>query len=247
MKKQIRLLIEGLFDDIYAVEDEKNIDTEIADKLITYKIGDVYYKNKEPYAVCASTEDSFQDFKQRFMLITNESPRLIWSEKQIKYDNFNYENYHQYDEIIEEIEQYDNVDESIFGADAKRYSGFKIKNDWNTFIEIDEKGYENTQMIKNNFDLSKFPAFKYCCELGDNVYLPAIDELQVMYIFKNKLEQTPLILPKSNTSIWSSSVLFLDQPYFLNYYKKTDIGVINNVSIYDNNFCNVLPFVKIKI
>ena len=33
MKKQIRLLIEGLFDDIYAVEDEKNIDTEFSDKI----------------------------------------------------------------------------------------------------------------------------------------------------------------------------------------------------------------------
>lgn len=38
MKKQIRLLIENLFDDIYDIEDQKNIDTEIADDNIKISI-----------------------------------------------------------------------------------------------------------------------------------------------------------------------------------------------------------------
>ena len=34
MKKQIRLLIEGLFDDLYDIEDQKNLDTEFTDKVL---------------------------------------------------------------------------------------------------------------------------------------------------------------------------------------------------------------------
>ena len=34
MKKTIRLLVEGLFDDLYDIEDNKNLDTEFADKII---------------------------------------------------------------------------------------------------------------------------------------------------------------------------------------------------------------------
>ena len=37
MKKQIRLLVEGLFDDLYDIEDQKNLDTEISDNYIIYK------------------------------------------------------------------------------------------------------------------------------------------------------------------------------------------------------------------
>ena len=47
----------------------------------------------------------------------------------------------------------------------------------NDFQHIDENGYKNTQIIKNNYNISEFPAFEYCLNLGDNVYLPAIDEL----------------------------------------------------------------------
>ena len=38
MKKHIRLLIENLFDDIYDIEDQKNIDTEIVDDNIKISI-----------------------------------------------------------------------------------------------------------------------------------------------------------------------------------------------------------------
>ena len=31
MNKNIRLLIEGLFDDLYDIEDQKNLDTDLAD------------------------------------------------------------------------------------------------------------------------------------------------------------------------------------------------------------------------
>jgi len=47
----------------------------------------------------------------------------------------------------------------------------------NDFQHIDENGYENTQIIKNNYNISEFPAFEKCIKLGDNIYLPAIDEL----------------------------------------------------------------------
>ncbi len=37
MNKQIRLLLEDLFDDLYDIEDQKNLDTEISDNYIIYK------------------------------------------------------------------------------------------------------------------------------------------------------------------------------------------------------------------
>ena len=241
MKKQIHLLIENLFDDLYDIDQENNLTIDVADKIYKYEVGTIYYKDKKPYAICASTENSLQDFEQRFILITKEFPKLKWSENRIDYNDFNYENYHQFDDIIDDIEsREDNYDKN--DPDQRRYFGFNIKRGWTDFLEIDEKGYENTQMIKNNFDLSKFPAFEYCCKLGDDVYLPAIDELQIMYVLKDKLK-SEYFLPKYNY-IWSSSVLTYDCPYYL-FYSKNEGGVYNHYIYSEYKVFNVLPFVKI--
>ena len=75
MKKQIRLLIENLFDDIY--NNDTDLDSEIADEYITnYKVGDLIYKNKEPYAICCGDKSDFQDNTQRFLLLVKPQLKI---------------------------------------------------------------------------------------------------------------------------------------------------------------------------
>ena len=154
-----KVLNENLFDDIYNIEDEKNIDTEIVDEYITYNIGDIYYKNKNPYAICCGSKKQFKDNIPRFLLL-NKMGYDLWS---IDFDK---------------IPEFKNIytDECIL----------KTKHD---MIRVDEDGYENTQIIKNNYNISDFPAFEYCTELGNNVYLPSIDELEILYLNKNEIKK----------------------------------------------------------
>ena len=179
MKRQIRLLVENLFDDDI-FNDDINLDSEISDEYINnYKVGDIYYKDKKPYAICCGNKFDFNNKSSRFLLlkpfINFEFPKIMWSNDK---------------KIVSKLSK----------NRCKRYWVYK-KSD---IQYIDENGYENTQIIKNNYNLSYFPAFKYCLSFGDNVYLPAIDELQILFINRQKLNN----IDKKNyhaVGFWSSS------------------------------------------
>ena len=178
MKKQIRLLIENLFDDDFNnIYNDTNLDSEISDEYMGYKVGDIIYKNKKPYAVCCGEKQYFTDNKPRFMSFQ------IYMADYLKWSNIN--------TVIPKLKIYNDFDK------------FNILNK-SSIKHIDEDGYENTQIIKNNYNLSYFPAFKYCLSFGDNVYLPAIDELQILFINRQKLNN----IDKKNyhaVGFWSSS------------------------------------------
>ena len=254
MKKQIKLLVEKLFDDLYDIEDEKNIDTDLTDEYIKYDFGDIYYQNKKPYAICLGADD-FKDFTNRFILLTKNTPELSWLKKgtnNIRY-NITEPQFHKFDKLVDEIE--DKIDEGEISKDdydeddpdLKKYFGFNV---WgiNNVLEIDENGYENTQIIKNNYDLNNYLAFKYCCELGDNVYLPAIDELQYMFcrlkgLQKNYYNKLKEHLQLQYTYLWSSSVLYLGSPFYM-YYNFNDNRARIDTN-YDIRGYHVLPFVRL--
>ena len=88
----------------------------------------------------------------------------------------------------------------------------------------------------DNYDISEFPAFKYCIELGDNVYLPSIDELQIMYLNKDKLSKYSF----NNGYYWSSTQYSADNTYNIN-------TVRNFVHCYSkyNNF-RIRPFLCLE-
>jgi len=72
MNKSIRLLIEGFFDDeIFDVKNDIKSDIEDLGKYYDYKVGDIIYQNKKPYAVCCGETKWFKDNTPRFCLLKN--------------------------------------------------------------------------------------------------------------------------------------------------------------------------------
>ena len=162
MNKQIRLLIESFFDDdIFNVEDDIKSDIEDLGRYYDYKVGEIIYQRKKPYAICCGESKQFKDNKPRFCLLNDSGKQLKWRVN-------NGEN-----NLVNELRCF-------------KFDYFYLKS-FNDFKHIDEDGFNNTQIIKNNYNISEFPAFKYCINKGNNVYLPAIDELQIMYLNKDKL------------------------------------------------------------
>ena len=173
MNKQIRLLIESFFDDeIFNTYNNIKSDIEDLGRYYDYKVGDIFYQNKKPYAICCGESKYFKNNKPRFCLYEDSKKDLHWGT-----DSW----------IIKELGFFD-------------FKYFDL-NSFNDFKHI-EVGYENTQIIKNNYDITEFPAFKYCIELGDNVYLPTIDELWMMYLNKDKLGKYGF---SDDSYYWSSS------------------------------------------
>ena len=159
MNKQIRLLVESFFDDeIFDVGNDIKTDIEDLGRYYDYQVGDIYYLNDKPYAICCGDKKYFNDNKPRFCLLNDSKKMLKWRNS---------------DKLVKELNRF-------------KFKYFYLKS-FNDFKHIDEDGYENTQIIKNNYDITEFPAFKYCINLGKNVYLPAIDELQIMLLNKDKL------------------------------------------------------------
>ena len=205
MNKSIRLLVEGFFDDeIFNTDNDIKQDIEDLGKYYDYKVGDIYYLNKKPYAICCGEPKYFKDNKQRFCLLNDSKNVIKW--------------YNNNKKLVKEL------------------SCFKINyfylNTFNDFKHIDEDGYGNTQIIKNNYNINGFPAFAYCIELGDNIYFPAIDELQIMYLNKNKLGKYSF----RGYNYWSSTQYSATKAYYINIYGK--------VSYYNNYYNNlyVRPF-----
>ena len=230
MRKEIRLLIEGFFDDdIFDVTDINQDIQDIGDQYYNYQVGDIYYENNKPYAVCCGDSKYFMDNNPRFCLFI-EQMKTIWRNK---------------NKVIKELNRPINKDDR-----------FLIRN-INNYLPIDEKGYENTQIIKNNYNISDFPAFKYCMELGDNVYLPAIDELQILYlnifvdennwnynangILNKKIKKVLKKKMKFTGRYWSSTQYNSVFSYDINTYGQVDI--MTKTSSYGR----VKPFFKVNI
>ena len=207
MKKQIRLLVENLFDDEFNnIYNDTDLDTDITDEYMGYSVGDIVYENKKPYAICCGDKKDFKDKQQRFCLYKQYKYKLQWRNKNIN-------------KVIKQIEP-----------------GFYKLINSNDRQYIDENGYGNTIFIKNNFNISDFPVFKYCCKFGDNVYIPAIDELSVWYLNREKIKY----INKSITWYWSSTSCSNCTVYGLNLID----SYISNFRTFDVMFVNL--FVKIK-
>ena len=162
MKKEIRLLIEGFFDDDIFNPNDINQDIQnIGNQYYDYQVGDIYYKGNSPYAICCGNKSDFTDNNSRFLLCF-EDKKYKWCENNIK-----------------------------FHSNKIRVQYINLNNikDKKTFENLDEKGYENTVFVSmiNRLCLSDFPAFEYCIELGNNVYLPALTELEIMGFNSNLL------------------------------------------------------------
>ena len=276
MKKQIRLLIENLFDDIY--DDNFDLSSEIAKEHLAkrYNVGDVVYDNNIPYAICCGSKDDFYDKSERFLyLYNNEKYKLDWCSGSIKsWRELNEPVFHKYDEFVNEFEEkvdneeIDNLDddgEEYYDwnpneKDCKLYFGYNLSNK-NDFMHIDEDGYNNTQIIKNKHNLNDFPVFKECCNLGDNIYLPAIDELQILFLNlesnKNNLRTNINEIKKEfnlNYNInqylyWSSSLLYVQSPYYIKLNSalsalKCSYYHIQILSKYNYLKKSIIPFIK---
>ena len=200
MNKNIRLLVESFFDDeIFNTDNDIKSDIEDLGRYYDYKVGDIYYLNKNPYAICCGESKQFNDNKPRFCLLEDSDKSLIW---RVTYN------------LVKELGCFEN---GQFGLNS---------------FNIDEDGYKNTQIIKNNYDISEFPAFEYCIELGKNVYLPAIDELQMMVLNIDEFSKYSL----RGINYWSSTQYSAEDAYSIN-------TVRNFVHCYGkyNNF-RVRPF-----
>ena len=174
MNKNIRLLVESFFDDeIFDIGNDIKTSIEDLGRYYDYNIGDIYYLNDKPYAVCCGESKYFKDNTPRFCLLNVSREELQWRIHNTE---------------VKELQCF-------------KYSSFILKS-IKQFQHIDEDGYKNTQIIKNNYDLNEFPAFEYCINLGENVYLPAIDELQIMYLNKDKLGKYSF---KNRKYYWSST------------------------------------------
>ena len=203
MNNSIRLLVEGFFDDeIFNTDNDIKTDIEDLGKYYDYQVGDFYYKgrSKNPYAICCGESKQFKDNKPRFCLLKHSKRLLTWRTWNI---------------LVKELE--------CFKFD------YYYLNSFNDFRHIDEDGYKNTQVIKNNYNIKEFPIFEYCLNQGDNVYLPAIDELQILYLNKNKLGKYSFI----NIDYWSSTQYSSSNAYYLifnsNYsYISNDYKIISN-------------------
>ena len=211
MNKNIRLLVESFFDDeIFDIGNDIKTSIEDLGRYYDYNIGDIYYLNDKPYAVCCGESKYFKDNTPRFCLLNVSREELQWRIHNTE---------------VKELQCF-------------KYSSFILKS-IKQFQHIDEDGYKNTQIIKNNYDLNEFPAFEYCINLGENVYLPAIDELQIMYLNKDILNDK-LSNNIFNNYYWSSTQ-FSDAYAFKINLKNNYLGAEFKPLGY-----KVIPFIKIN-
>lgn len=173
-------LMSDIFNDneIFNNNDEYDV---ISHDLFNYNIGDIYYKDTKPYAICCGLNTDFQDDNFRFLLLEKD------------YNVFSHILTSKY--IISKFKDID-----------YKTTNFTLRTK-NDFIPIDENGYENLQFIRTHYDIKKFPAFEYCYKLGNNIYLPAIDELQILYLNLNTLTD--------NCPILKTAINFLDISKFI--------------------------------
>ena len=211
MRKEIRLLVESFFDDdIFKPNDINQDIQDIGDQFYNYQVGDIYYKNNKPYAICCSEAEYFNDKTPRFVLMNYSFGPFKWSYKFI------------------DIMCCNNKDDGYY----------------NTSI-IKSGKFQNKYTKENiSFNISEYPAFTRCFRLGDNVYLPAIKELELLYNYYNLLND---ILYKQKGSLlysvfyyWSSTQVNTSHATYL--YMKTGYAG----STLKNKSFSIRPFIKIK-
>ena len=194
MKRQIRLLIENLFDDEFNdIYNDTDLDPEITDEYMGYKVGDIIYENKKPYAICCGHKSDFQNNKFRFCLY-NKMTVKKWS--------------------------------TIYD--------FNSINDFNN-------GLLNLQSVLKEHDIKKFPAFNYCYKLGENIYLPAINELKILYKNLEKLKELSNIEFNLNT-MWTSNEMQASPQYAL-LFNLTDGNILDYY--YKHKTQPIIPFMQI--
>ena len=223
MRKPIRLLVENIFYDIYDIDQENNSSVEIADDIFNYKVGNIYYLNKKPYAVCCGAPDSFKDNNPRFIYLDIKPIAKQWTTNRIitkKLPNIN-----------------------IYGQLEKMPIPF------NSYISMDENGYENTQIIKNKCNIEKYPAFNYCNKLGDDFYFPAIDELVIFMKYKSILQDNIrylTLLNRYNFSFLISSTTIDNKRMLYINYDSNDISIGKWQAFYFVKYFYTLPFIKLN-
>ena len=212
MKKQIRLLIESLFDnefdDIY---NNVDLNSEITDEYMGYSVGDIIYNdNKKPYAICCGDKSDFQNNQPRFMSLDGYE-HLMLSRVNI---NFRLNN------KTTDKKKYD-----------KKHLFFKYSN----MIHLDEDGYNNTQKLTTLESLSNYPGFYKGYKLSKNYYIPAVDEVSIMLFNIDKLN--PIIkkfngimlseteIDRSEDIYWTSTQTYVLPLFFtVSFYK-----IYNNI------------------
>ena len=95
MEKQLKILVDNLFDkefnDIYNTD----LDSEIANECLHYNVGDfIYNDKKKPYAICCADKFDFKDQKERFILFNNVKNKrwCLISDINFNVNNINNEN-----------------------------------------------------------------------------------------------------------------------------------------------------------
>ena len=79
MNRKIRLLIEGFFDDeIFNTDNDIKSNIEDLGRYYDYQVGDIYYLNKKPYAICCGEPKYFNDNIPRFCLLKKSKKDLKW-------------------------------------------------------------------------------------------------------------------------------------------------------------------------
>lgn len=187
MQKQIRLLVENLFDELYDIDQETNSEIDLADQVYQYKLGDIYYEYKKPTAICCGDAEDFHDKNPRFAILDYHSTfKCAWA----------------------------NSNRAFKKLKSYHYTNFKVSTKEQIKF-IDENGYENTQIIKNKYDLYKFPAFQECFSYIDvtsnhECYLPAINELAIFFVNRHILDNVKKRFDKNDIfrhycSYWTST------------------------------------------
>ena len=108
MKNDIRLLLESFFDDDLFNSNDINQDIQdIGDQYYNYQIGDIYYENNKPYAICCGDKSQFKDKTPRFCLYTYKV-KCRWVNKSTP--EFDYNKYENKPFVFKEKIQY--IDEN---------------------------------------------------------------------------------------------------------------------------------------
>jgi len=189
--------------------------TLVYDILPDVNVGDIIYKDDEPYIICVSDGSDFKDRKPRFMSIFNQKTNMPW--------------------LL-------NQSYTINKVTHKKYKKNSFPIEFHSMYHIDQYGYNNTKKIINSEYINVLPAYKYCISCGDTYYLPSIDELECVYLNKDilneKLEElkAPLILDEpywSSTEYSNNNVLYIHMSYnYIRLFDKRKGGYV------------VRPFVK---
>ena len=120
---------------------------------------------------------------------------------------------------------------------------------FNSYISMDENGYENTQIIKNKCNIEKYPAFNYCNKLGDDFYFPAIDELVIFMKYKSILQDNIrylTLLNRYNFSFLISSTTIDNKRMLYINYDSNDISIGKWQAFYFVKYFYTLPFIKLN-